>query len=293
MLDWVGERSLRRLPNGTSTMKFAICNEMFEGWEFARICDTAAGIGYTGIEVAPFTLAPLAGNVLRAERAAMRKAADDSGLEIIGLHWVLAKTEGFHINHPDEAIRDRTIAYFGDLAALCADLGGSVMIFGSPMQRNVHESLSRNQAWDYALDTFSQIVPVLEERDVTLCLEPLGPEETDFINTAEEAAAMIREVGSPYVRLLLDVKAMSTESTPIPDIIRANRDIVRHFHANDANRRGPGFGNTDFVPIAAALREINYTGWVSVEVFDFSPDPVTIAGRSMDCLKNAFVQEKE
>ena len=163
------------------------------------------------------------------------------------------------------------------------------MIFGSPKQRNVHESLSTSQAWDYARDTFLQVIPVLERLDVTLCLEPLGPEETDFINTAQQAATMIREVDSPLFRLLLDVKAMSTESTPIPDIIRANRGMVRHFHANDANRRGPGFGNTDFVPIAAALRDIEYTGWVSVEVFDFSPDPVTIAGRSMEYLSNVFV----
>lgn len=269
-------------------MRFAVCNEMFEGWDFAAVCHAARRIGYGGVEVAPFTLGKLAGQVTDAERATMRDAAMGAGVEIIGLHWVLAQTEGFHINHPDTEVRARTAAYLVDLANLCGDLGGSVMIFGSPKQRSVHPDLTRQQAWDYAVETFRRVVPALEACGVTLCLEPLGPEETDFLNTAAEVAQMIREIDSPNFQLLLDVKAMSTEPAPIPEIIRANRDVVKHFHANDANRRGPGLGDTDFIPIASALEEIEYRGWVSVEVFDFRPDPVTIAERSMQYLKQVF-----
>ena len=131
-------------------------------------------------------------------------------------------------------------------------------------------------------------MPELESRGVVLCLEPLSPQETDFLNTAEETARMVREIDSPAVRLLLDVKAMSSESIAIPDIIHANADVLGHFHANDANLRGPGFGDSDFRPIAQALKDIGYSGWVSVEVFDFSPDPVTIAERSMQYLRKCF-----
>ena len=269
-------------------MKFAICNEMFEGWAFADVCAAAREAGYSGVEIAPFTLGKPAGEVSASERAAIRKAAQDAGLQIVGLHWILAQTTGLYINSPDRSTRDRTAAYLIDLANLCADLGGTVMIFGSPKQRCVSEGVTRDEAWDYACETFRGIVPILEERGVTLCLEPLAPEETNFINTADEAARMICDLGSPSFQLLLDVKAMSSESKPIDQIIRENRSIVKHFHANDANLRGPGFGNTDFVPIAAALREIDYKGWVSVEVFDFSPDPVTIAVKSMEYLKSVF-----
>lgn len=263
-------------------MKFAICNEMFENWSFNDICKAAKDAGYSGIEIAPFTLAKLASDVSKEERQSLRKIAEDNGVEIVGLHWLLAQTEGFYINSPDKTIRDRTIDYFVELTNLCADLGGNIMVFGSPKQRSVCEGLTKQQAWDYAVDTFKKIVPALKERKVTFCLEPLGPEETDFLNTAEEAAVMIKEVGSENFQLLLDVKAMSTENTPLPDIIRANKDIVKHFHANDANRRGPGFGDTDFKPIMSALKKIDYTGWVSVEVFDFKPDPVTIAKKAME-----------
>lgn len=269
-------------------MRFSICNELFEGWEFADTCATIRQAGFSGVEIAPFTLAKLATDVSSSARAAIRKAAGENGLDVVGLHWVLAQTEGFQINSPDEAVRNRTAEYLVDLTGLCADIGGSVMIFGSPKQRSISPGLTRQQAWDYALETFRKVVPALEARNVTLCLEPLSGVETDFLNTASEASEMIEQISSPNFQLLLDVKAMSSEATPIPDIIRANEHILRHFHANDANMRGPGFGQTDFVPIAATLNEIGYQGWISVEVFDFKPDPVTIANGSMKYLKKVF-----
>ena len=269
-------------------MKFAICNEMFEGWEFGRVCEAANSAGYCGVELAPFTLGKPANEITPRERKALREAARAWGVEISSTHWLLAHTTGLHINSPDSAVRKRTIEYLVHLIHLSADVGARVMVFGSPKQRCISEGITPEQAWNLAVDTFRAISPALEERGVTLCLEPLAPEETDFLNTAAEAARMIREFDSPHIQLLLDVKAMSSESKPIPDIIRDNRSVLRHFHANDADMRGPGFGNTDFVPIAAALKEIDYQGWVSVEVFDFSPDPVTIAVKSMDYLKSVF-----
>ncbi|HTE20319.1 MAG TPA: sugar phosphate isomerase/epimerase, partial [Armatimonadota bacterium] len=110
----------------------------------------------------------------------------------------------------------------------------------------------------------------------------------DFIMTAAEAAALVRELAHPHFRLMLDVKSMCAEASPPEQIIREFAPLVEHFHANDANRRGPGFGDTDYRPIAAALREVGYTGYVSVEVFDYSPDPETIARESLRYLKEVF-----
>ena len=75
--------------------------------------------------------------------------------------------------------------------------------------------------------------------------------------------------------------SFSSESTPIQDLIRRHAAHTGHFHASDPNRRGPGFGQTDFVPVFQALAETNYPGWISVEVFDYSPDPETIARESI------------
>ena len=93
-----------------------------------------------------------------------------------------------------------------------------------------------------------------------LCLEPLAPTEADFLQTAAEGKALMDRLAHPRVRLHLDVKAMSSEAKPVPEVIREFAPWMQHFHANDANRRGPGFGDTDFVPIFQALKDVKYAG---------------------------------
>jgi sugar phosphate isomerase/epimerase len=81
---------------------------------------------------------------------------------------------------------------------------------------------------------------------------------------------------------------MSSESTPMADLIRRYRAELVHFHANDPNRQGPGFGELEFPPILAALGEIDYHGWVSVEVFDYSPGIERLARESIEYLRECL-----
>jgi sugar phosphate isomerase/epimerase len=262
-------------------MKYAICNETFENWDHARVCTRAAELGYAGLEVAPFTLAPLITDVSAARRAELRRQAEAAGVRIIGLHWLLAKTTGFHLTSPDPAVRKRTGEYLAELARATADLGGDLMVLGSPFQRNLDAGVSKAEGDDRTVDTLTHCLKALEAGGVTLCLEPLTTAETNYLTTAAEGTALCRRIGHPFVWLHLDVKAMSSEPAPVADTIRANREFFHHFHANDPNKRGPGFGDVDFRPIFRALKDVNYAGWVSVEVFDYSPDPDTIARESI------------
>ncbi len=262
-------------------MRYAICNETFEGWDHARVCRTVADLGYTGLEMAPFTLAPRITDVTAAQRKKLRAEAESAGLRIIGLHWLLAKTEGLHLTSPDPAVRQKTADYIVELAKACRDLGGDLMVFGSPVQRKILAGVTREQAVDYAVDSFKRAKDGIAAAGVRLCLEPLAPAEADFIQTAAEACVILERINHPNFILHLDVKAMSSETAPIPELIHKHAARTGHFHANDANRRGPGFGAVDFVPIFRALKETKYAGWVSVEVFDYTPDPVTIARESI------------
>jgi sugar phosphate isomerase/epimerase len=266
-------------------MRYAICNETFGNWNHARVCAIAAQLGYTGLEVAPFTLAPRISDVTADQRRTLRSQAADAGIPIIGLHWLLAKTEGLMLTSPDPAVRQRTADYLGELARCCRDLGGDVMVFGSPAQRRVPPGYTREQATELAINTFLRAEKVIAECDVRLCLEPLAPPEADFLTTCAEAVALLDRFDHPNFILHQDVKAMSSEAESIPELIRKHAGRVGHFHANDANRRGPGFGDTDFRPILRALKETGYSGWVSVEVFDYTPDPDTIARESIRYLR--------
>ena len=262
-------------------MRYAICNETFEEWDHLRVCRYVAELGYTGLEIAPFTLAERITDVSEAKRRELKQQAADSGVQILGLHWLLAKTTGLMVTSADESIRRATATYLVELARACADMGGDILVFGSPMQRRIPEGKTLAEATEYAVDTFRRAAPGLEGHGVKLLLEPLSPPEANFLNTAQEAIDLMARIDSPAFRLHLDVKAMSTEEHSAPELIRRHNGVLHHFHANDPNKRGPGFGATDFVAIFGALAAVNYTGWVSVEVFDYTPDPETIARESL------------
>ncbi len=267
-------------------MKFAICNEIFRDWKLEETMACARRVGYDALEIAPFTLAQRVTDVSAAERMRIRGLAGRSGLEISGIHWVLAQTEGLHLNHPEPGVRARTARYFCDLVDFCADVGGKIIVVGSPKQRQLLEGVSSEQAWAWATGTFQDAVQRAGERGITLCLEPLAPAETNFINTAAEARRFVGQFHSPHFKIILDVKAMSSETKPIPQIIHESWPDFAYFHANDANLKGPGFGQVDFRPIIAALQEVGYRGYLSVEVFTFEEGAETIAERSLAYLKS-------
>ena len=274
-------------------MKFAICNETFGDRSFADTFSTIAKLGYTGVEIAPFTFAPHDEPFdlfkVPGERFVETRAmAADAGLEIIGLHWLLAKTEGYYLTSPDPTVRRRTSDYLSKLAETCADLGGKIMVLGSPKQRNLLPGVSYADAEAYAVEVLHGAIGACERYGVTIAVEPLGPAEGDFMLTAESGIRLCKLVNSPHCKLHLDVKAMSSESKAIPDIIRDSREWTVHFHANDPNLLGPGMGDVDFKPIFAALKEARYDGWTSVEVFKYEPSPDEIARESIANMEKAY-----
>ena len=272
-------------------IRFGICNELFEGWDLARTCRFVREVGYDGIELAPFTLARRITDLTADQRRSIRDTIADAGLATIGLHWLLAQTDEFYLTSPDPAVQARTGDYLRALAAATRDLDGSLMVLGSPRQRDLLPGVTFAAAIDHATRTLEPVLPDLDGLGVDLCLEPLGPGETDFLNTCAQAAEWVRRLGHPRVKLHMDVKAQSTEiDATVPDLIATHASAAGHFHANDPNRLGPGMGATDFGPILAALVASGYDRWASVEVFDFSPGPEVIARQSLDCLQRELAR---
>lgn len=274
-------------------MKFSICNEVFgnqqslQDWQ--AICEFVAAAGYDGIEVAPFTFAPNVEDIDADTRREIRDIAESSGLDITALHWLLVSPPGLHINAIDDETRIRTVDYMRSLIGFAADIGAPTMIFGSPKARFIEDDF--DSAFMRTVDSYRQLLPDLEGYNVTLCQEALPPPECDFLLHTEAAWEMVEAVNHPNFQLMLDVKSMCAEKDILPNgktptaLTREYGSRARHFHANDVNRRAPGYGDVDFGPILQALQRVEYDNWVSLEPFDYFPDPQTLAVESLGYLK--------
>lgn len=262
-------------------MRFAICNETFQGWSWERTCRFVSETGYTGVEIAPFTFAEDIRSIGAAERSAIRETAERFGLEIVGLHWLLVSPKGLSVTCDDASVRRETADYLVALVEFCSDLGARVMVFGSPAQRRLPDDGLNSTATERLIGSIRPALDRASDLGIVMCLEPLPPPESDFLLTLEEARNLIERLSHPAARTIFDVKSASAENRPLDSLIASYFPIISHVHANDANRRGPGFGDSDFRPILRALHASGYAGWISVEVFDYTPDPETIARESL------------
>lgn len=272
----------------TMAIKFAICNEVFQGWRLEDAFAFVKDVGYDGVEIAPFTLAERVEQISPEERKRIRELAEKFGLEIVGLHWLLVSPPGMHLTTPDDSVREQTKTYFRELIRFCADLGGKIMVVGSPKQRSLVAGDTYEAAWERTKAFFADLLPLAEELNVTFCIEAL-PNETNFIPTLEEAIRFVREMNHPNLQTMIDVKSAVNEGLKLDEAVHKAAAYLRHVHANDVNRLGPGMGEVDFTPLAKALKEINYDGFVSVEVFDFTPGAERIAKQSLDYLRKVFM----
>ena len=277
-------------------MTFAICNEIYRDWSLPDTFAHAREAGYDAVEIAPFTICPWVTDISAARRTEIREQAAQAGVAVAGIHWVLAGTKGLHLTTAEVAVRQKTGRYLVDLVQFCADLGGRRMILGSPKQRDLELGTPTAVGEDRAVAVLADAVKRAEDLGVIICFEPLAPFETSFINRSADAIRLTDRLQSPALSVILDVKAMCGEpggdgtAARVPEIIRACAGRFSYFHANDRNLKGPGFGDVDFVPIAAALREVAYEGVVSVEVFNFDEGAEVIATQSRAALRAAFGQ---
>ena len=272
-------------------MRFSLCNEVIRDLEFSAQCDFAQKAGYEGLEVAPFTLAENPHLIGTVERQQLRRAANDAGIEITSLHWLLVTPKELSITASDSAVRRQTIEVMRRLVGLCADLGGKVLVHGSPQQRNVGQDEHRQDAWKRACECFAAAAAEAQSVGVLYCIEPLSTRDTNLINSVAEASECLKAINNPALQTMIDCCAAGcSEELPIPELIDhwMPQGIIAHFHVNDPNRRGPGQGDLTFAPILAALRRHKYKGIVAVEPFDYVPDGPSSAARAIGYLQGVL-----
>lgn len=271
-------------------MRFAICNEHWGNAPFEKVCEEAAECGYQGLELSPFTLKEDPRELSLADAIRLTKIASSFGIEIIGLHWLFTKPAWLHITTPDALLRKDASKFGQRLAHFCGELGGKVMVWGSPKARTTLPEWDKDECFKRAVDVVRSVAEVAGLYGTTIAMEPLGVKETNFMNSAQEGIDFCKAVDHPACKLHLDVKAMSAEDKAIPDIIRDSKEWFVHFHTNDPNLLGPGMGEVKYEPIIAALKEVGYNGWLSTEVFNYEMGPRAIAEKSIAYLKDVIAR---
>ncbi len=272
-------------------MRHAICNEAFQGWSFAEAAKFVRSCGYQGLEIAPFTLAETPTGITQAERAQYRDILRSEGLQFAGLHWLMVSPKGLHVTTPDNALRERSWRHIRDLIDLCADLGpNGVMVFGSPQQRSTVDGSTVAEAAGRYVEGLAGVAPHAAQRGVTVLVEALPIGQSDVVNTLAQAAAIVKQIGSPAVQTMFDTHNAVDETEPHAALVEKYFSLIRHVHVNEMDGKHCGMGDYDFKPVLRTLKRLNYPGWVSLEAFDFSFGAERIARESIDYLNKEMAR---
>jgi sugar phosphate isomerase/epimerase len=266
--------------------RHAMCNEAFEKWAFADACKTMRQAGYTGIEIAPFTLAEDPATIPAARRRELGDIIVSEGLKFAGLHWLMVSPKGLHVTTPDAALREKSWRHIHHLIDLCADLGpDGVMVFGSPQQRAATGGLSPAEATENFVEGLAAVAPHAAERGVLILMEALPIGQCNVVTTLDEAAVLVRRINHPNVKTMFDSHNAVDEAEPHAVLVERHFDLIRHVHVNEMDGKHCGRGAYDFKPVLGVLKRLGYQGWVSLEAFDFSFGAETIARESLRYLE--------
>ena len=266
-------------------IKTAICNELFGEMSFQESCDMTAAHGFKGIEIAPFTLFGDVTSISPDTITMIKNALNNSGLEFAGLHWLFVKPENLHITSPDKLTRKRSWDHLKRLLNLSGELGGGNLILGSPKQREA-VGISVSDAWDYMEEGFRGVADTAAECNSIVCLEALASADTNVINTLKESNKMIQRVGRDSICGMFDFHNCSDETDSWAELIREFTSIIKHVHLNTTEGGHPKADDTGrYSESFSVLKDINYNGWVSLEIFTIPENTEQVLSETAAFLK--------
>ncbi|HUX39762.1 MAG TPA: sugar phosphate isomerase/epimerase family protein [Rectinemataceae bacterium] len=264
-------------------MRYAVCNELFGRRSLAESAAIARQAGYGGLEIAPYTVfGDFSSISIRAGIAAIRSALKAEGLAFAAFHWLLRGPEGLHATSPDLTTRRRTWDHLARLVEAAAELGGGPLVLGSPKQRSTTGGASRELARLNLVEGLSRLAPHCAAAGSPILIEALASEQSDIVNTLAEARAIVEEIASPGVGTMFDFHNTGDEREPWEALIRGLGPHVGHIHANEPDGSAPRRDGADLGPAFAAMRDIDYRGWISVEIFTEPEDPASTLRESME-----------
>ena len=252
---------------------FVFCNDLEHG------CARAAALGFDGVEIFPPSTGVLKIKVLRAvlKRYRLKLAAIGTGAGWLQQRWSLTSS--------DPATRAQAHDFIARIVALAAAFGAPAII-GS-MQGRAEGAVTHPQALQWLAESLRELGSRAKAQGGSLLYEPLNRYETNLFNRAGDAATFLTRRKIPHVQILCDLFHMNLEEASVPATLRTVAQHLGHVHFADTNRRAMGFGHLDVPPIAEALRDIRYAGYLSAEVLPL-PNPERAARQTMRAFRQFF-----
>jgi fructoselysine 3-epimerase len=242
-----------------------------------------AKIGYEGIEIgagSPHAYPPC---LTKERRKHIRKVLDDNGIALSSMLPALSGGPGHNLTSPIPEERRHTIDHYKDLVELTAEWGGKIVLY---IPGWIIFGTTFKQAWEWSTAALSEIADKAAKFDVTLVIEPVSF-DTNFVDKGEEAIEMMEEVNKPNVKLMFDTFHTLYRKEPSSDYIYRMGKNLRHIHISDNNRLPPGQGRGDFISVINALKDIDFDGYLTMELgFDRRDiEPDFVARQSYEYLK--------
>ena len=224
-----------------------------------------SGLDCKGVELAPSAIWREPINSSNQDRNNLKKIIKANNLLFLGFHSLLYSKPELRL-FESSLLRKETKNYLFDLINLCSDLEGRNLIYGSPNSRKLC-GRKYDDCKNQAIEDFYELAEYSKKKGIFFCIEPLTTKETDFITSLEEGGKIVETVDHSNFKLHLDTKVLFGLEEKIRFNIKRFKKIINHVHVGDENLLEPGTINkNDHLEIGKSLRDINYEGYITLEM---------------------------
>ena len=268
-------------------IKLAVSNISWYPREIDGFLQLLSSLKCEGIELAASMLWQEPVDSTIRQRLELRRKIQDAELKLTGLQSLLYTRRDLLL-FKDKKGRQKTLDYLIRLMDLCRDLGGEILVFGSPRNRNIGD-LPREKAYAIAVDFFSRVGKQAEKRNLCFCIEPLGKTETDFINRIKEAEEFIEDTGNcKGLGLHIDVKALIEEKEVSWPYLTESFSSAKHVHLNEPGLMPPGSTGYCHKEIRARMDGSTYSRFLSIEMRRQERDMEGSIHRAVDYVRQVY-----
>lgn len=259
--------------------KIAVCMQMNE--ENLRILSE---VGISGIEIpGAIQLNPFI--VSKEELKKIKELSKSYSVNIVASN-IIYPGDLSHVSN-DEVLRKKSIEYTYKIAKAASEVECPILVWGSGRARKVPQDVNLEKGYERNLQVLKEAVRAGKEFNVVFAIEPLPKNETNFVNTIEEALKLVETIGSDFVKVMADVRHMIKEEADVEESIRLAKDKIVHVHLADNNSKVPGRGIINFSKLFKVFKEIDYKRAMSIEA-RLGENPKEELKVAIDTLEKAF-----